>query len=157
MGMLTALFAPKILSIFTDKIFASVGTVFQAYFNKQISQAQALAAVQEAIVGALKDIETAYAESLSNTFASFMGAVKESKVLQYGWLTVVMSQVVVLIIHQLVIPFVSTMGWLEHPWRSGTTVDYAYLLLSVCMGAGAIALKAQPSGMAGTLKSLISK
>lgn len=155
MGILTSMFGGKILSIFTDKIFASVGTIFQAYFNKQISQAQALAAVQEAIVGALKDIEVAYAQSLSSTFASFMGAVKESKVLQYGWLTVVLSQVTVLVVHQLIVPFAAVMGWLEHPWRSGTTIDYAYLLLSVCMGAGAIALKGSPSGIAGTLKSLI--
>lgn len=156
MGFLTMLGGP-IISAITGSMFGSVEKIMQGYFNKQISQAEAMAKVQEALVAAFKDVEVAYAQSISNTYASFMGAVKESKVLQYGWLTVVVSQVFVLFVHQIIIPAMAVYDLLPHAWRSGTTIEYAYLLLSVCMGAGAIALKSGSGGAVAAIKGLISK
>lgn len=157
MGFLTALGGP-IISAITGSLFGSVENVFKSYFAKEISKEEALAHTQQALVNAFKEVEVAYAQSLSSTFASFMGAVKESKVLQYGWLTVVLSQVFVLFVHQIIVPFVAMMQWMPGPWKSGATVEFAYLLLSVCMGAGAIALKAGTNGgYADALRSVIKR
>jgi hypothetical protein len=157
MGFLTALGGPIIKAI-TGSLFGSAENIFKAYFAKEISKEEALAHLGEAVVQAFAQVEQAYAQSLSSTYASFMGAVKESKALQYGWLTVVLSQVLVLVVHQLVIPALAVMAWLPHPWKSGTTIEYAYLLLSVCMGAGAIALKAGTnSGYVDAFRGLIKR
>lgn len=159
MGFLTALGGP-IISAITGNLFASAEGIFKAYINKEITKEEAMAHLQEAVVNAFAKVEEAYAASLSSTFASFMGAAKESKVLQYGWLTVVVSQVFVLFTHQILVPFAAMMQWISaaHPWRSGTTIEYAYLLLSVCMGAGALALKAGNTGGAvDAFRSLIKR
>lgn len=136
-----------------DKFFGNALKAFELYNNKQISMEELKVRLQTALVMAVKDVEVAHAQALASTYASFMGAVKESKILQWTLATVTLSQLLVLLWHQVGIPWFvllmrQTIPNFQYP-SSGTTVDWAYLLLAACIGAGPVMLRAGPG--AGSL------
>jgi hypothetical protein len=154
-----------ILSMFggqiVEKIFGSVTDLAGKYINKQISEAQFKAELQQVMVGAFRDIEVAHADALAKTYASFMGAVEKSTLMQAVWAAAAISQIIVLVWHQMGIPalcyFVGNNAC--YP-SSGATVNWAYLLLAGLMGMGPVVLRDGPGGpgaIADKLKSLVGK
>ncbi|WP_166304349.1 hypothetical protein [Bradyrhizobium sp. 2S1] len=138
-----------------DKFLAA----FQAYENKTISIEQLKTQLYEAMVAAARDVEVAHADALAKTYASFMRAVEKSKLMQVVWAVVTLSQLCVLLWHQVGIPGIVALGLIARYPSSGTTVEWSYLLLGACVGMGPMVLRAGSD--AGTitdrLKSMVGK
>lgn len=156
MPIFAALLGPA-LSAFTGGLLDRAEGLFQAYLNKEITREQLAVDLQKAVLATFADVEKAYAQSLSATFASFMEAASKSRLMQATWAAAALSQLFVLIWYQFVVPAIVTLGWVKHYASAGATVDYAYFLLALCLGGGAIALKAGPGAGALTaqIKNLV--
>ena len=104
------------------------------------------------------DIEKSHAEAITAGFHDFMEAAQKSKLMQAVWASVALSQLFVLLWHQLAIPFIAFHYGVHYP-PSGSTVDWAYALVMFCMGGGAIALRMGPgsTSVIDQLKSLIAR
>lgn len=93
-----------------------------------------------------------------------MQALGNSPAMQAAWKAAVLSQLFVLVWHQLCIPWiVIAVNAAGYPaWRypsSGSTIDYAYFLLMALIGAPAIAARNGPGagGFVDGLKKLVGK
>lgn len=149
----------SIVASVANNAVAEVGKAFQAHANKQISIAEVEAKVKEVIATAFAEIEKAAYEAIAKTFDSFTKALVQSKLMQVTWASVVFSQLLVLVWHQVGIPFVIFMGYAKQYPSSGTTVEWAYLLLGLCLGAGPMVLRSGPGAgdIAGRLKDLVKR
>jgi hypothetical protein len=148
---------------FIDKFFGNALKAFEAYQNQKISMEELKVRLQTAMVSAAKEVEVSHSETLAKTYASFMGAVVQSKLMQVVWAAVTLSQLVVLVWHQLGIPmFVMIMRnyvpGFNYP-GSGNTVEWAYLLLGACVGMGPMVLRNGPGAgnLTDRLKGLVGK
>lgn len=161
--MLTAIFSQFGMSIINgllDKILDA----FTAYESKQISIEELKTRLYEAMLGAVKDIETAHADALAKTYQAFMGALVQSPLMQRVWATAALSELFVLVYHQIGIPLIvlivraSYDGRWQYP-SSGTTVEWAYLLLGALMGMAPMVLRAGPGAgsIADRLKAIVGK
>ena len=121
----------------------SLADAFKAYEQKQITMAELNARVQEALISAFAQVQKSQSAALAQTFASFMDGAKNSALMRSVWATVVLSQLAVLLWHQVGIPAVVAATGNSYP-GSGTTVEWAYLLLAFCLGAGPIVLNKGP-------------
>lgn len=130
---------------------------FVSYNNKQISLAELQTRLSQSLLDCFAEVNKAQADALAKTYASFMGAVQTSRLMQAVWASVVVSQLLVLLWHQIGIPALVYFAAARYP-SSGTTVDWAYLLLAFCLGAGPVVLNSGPGRInAGALKTLIGK
>jgi len=156
--MLTTLVG-SIITTLASTFIGKALDAFTAYTNKQITIAELNAKVQQAMLETFAEVEKSHAEALAKTYASFMQALVQSKTLQVMWAAVVGSQLFVLLWHQFGIPFIVFMGWTEKYPSSGTTVEWAYLLLAACLGMGPVILRAGPAGptFVDKLKSMIGR
>lgn len=121
----------------------SLADAFKAYEQKQITLAELNAKVQTALMSAFADVQKSQSAALAQTFASFMDAAKNSALMRTVWAIVVLSQLAVLIWHQAGIPAVVYFTGHGYP-SSGTTVEWAYLLLAACLGLGPVVLNRGP-------------
>lgn len=160
--MLSAIFS-SLGGAVIDKFFGNALKAFELYNNKTISMEELKVRLQTALVSAVKDVEVAHAEALAKTYASFMEAMVKSKLMQVVWASVTISQLLVLLWHQVGIPwFVLLMRQTVPDWRypsSGSTVEWAYLLLSACIGFGPVVMRAGPGAgnLTDRMKSLVGK
>ncbi|MGJ4942498.1 hypothetical protein ACQR1W_18125 [Bradyrhizobium sp. HKCCYLS1011] len=156
--MLAALFTGPIISALVNSIFGNITQAFTAYLNKEISEAQLKEQLQAAMLSAFAQVEKDYAASLTQTFQSFMQAAAQSKLMQAVWASVALSQLIVLIWHQIGIPAVSFFLGVRYP-SSGATVDWAYALVMFCLGGGAISMRFGPgsNSISSQLKTLTGK
>jgi hypothetical protein len=131
---------------------------FKAYENKQISVEQLKDQLYGIMVNAARDVEVAQADALTKTYASFMGAMVQSKILQWVWATAVISQLFVLFWSQFLVPLLFSFGLLTS-WKAGTTADWAYLLVGALLGMGPMVLRAGPAGGSFTdkMKAMVGK
>jgi len=145
--------------VFLDKFFSSALDAFKAYENKQISMEELRTKLLGLMLSAAKDIEVAHADALAKTYASFMDAMKTSKVIQYGWATALYSQIFVLFWSQWVVPMLFAYGLLGVGWRAGTSAEWAYLIVVGLLGMGPVVLRSGPGAgdIAGKLKAAIGK
>jgi hypothetical protein len=141
-----------------DRLLKPLTDIFQMYFNKQITEAQLKEQLQAAMVSCLRDIEVSHADALAKTYASFMDTVKTSRMMQAVWSTVTLSQLIVLVWHQMGIPAIIALGVVAKYPSSGTTVEWAYLLLAFMVGAGPVVLRAGPGAgnITDRIKSVVS-
>ncbi len=160
--MLSAIFS-SLGGAIIDKFFGNALKAFEMYNNKVISLEELKTKLYIELVEAVKSVEVAHAEALAKTYASFMGALEKSKLMQVVWASVTISQLLVLLWHQVGIPwFVLLMQQTVPGWKypsSGTTVDWAYLLLAACIGAAPVLLRAGPGAgnLADRMKALVGK
>ena len=160
--MLSAIFS-SLGGAVIDKFFGNALKAFEMFNNKQISMEELKQRLNAALVSAVRDVEVAHAEALAKTYASFMGALEKSKLMQVVWASVTISQLLVLLWHQIGIPFfVMLMRQTVPNWTypgSGSTVEWAYLLLGACIGAGPLVLRGGPGAgnLTDRLKSLVGK
>ncbi len=140
-----------------DSLLGKVMGTFQAYFNKQISMEELRAGVVKALLETVAEIEKAHADALAKTYASFMDAMKTSKLMQIMWAWTVGTQLFVLFWSQFFVPLLFAFGLLPS-WKAGTTGEWAYLLLGACLGMGPMVLRNGPGALSmDKLKSLIGK
>ena len=148
------------------RIFGSFETIMQAYFNKEISAAEAQSRLLQALVGGATEVEKANADSLAKTYDSFMQHGMKYREVRALWVAVTASQLVVLLWHQIGIPFVVFMAWtgrdaagrvIPFP-SSGNTVEWAYALLAACLGFGVMMQRSGPgASYLDRFKALIGK
>lgn len=155
--MLASIFASlggQLLTGFFDNALKA----YQAYVNKEITREQLDAQLRQHFFDMVGQIETAYAKSISETYGTFMGVVKESRMVRIVWATVTISQLVVLLWHQIGIPALVYFTETRYP-SSGSTVDWAYLLLAGCVGFGAVTLRGGQAGSttSDTFKSMLKR
>jgi hypothetical protein len=157
MGILTSLFTGPIISAIADGLFGKLEAGWEAYVKKEISKDQLLAQMQAALLATFKDVEIAFYDSLTKTYTAFIQAASANPVMARAWSVVLYSQLFVLIWHQLAIPALATYGI---PYKSsGATVDWAYALVALCLGAPAIASRVGPAAgmLTDGLKKLVGK
>lgn len=148
-----------------DKLFGTLGTIITNWQQKQITEIEAKRQILLAFQSAVKEIEITYAQELSKTYATMMGAVQSTPIVARVWACVTISQLIVILWAQLGIPFLAFAyreWWGVTDFRypsAGTTIDWAYALLGGLVGLGAISLKntGGSSAMADRLKSLMRK
>lgn len=143
---------------FINKFIDGALTAFTAYQNKQISIEELKDRLLGLMVNAARDIEVSHSETLAKTYASFMDALKTSKLLQIMWAWAVGTQIFILFWSQFFVPLLFAYGFLPN-WKAGTTADWAYLLLVACLGMGPVVLRNGPGAgsIADKLKGLVSK
>ncbi len=158
MPILSAIFS-SIGGPIVDALLGNVRGIFEAYFKKEISEAQLREQLMAAIAKTFSEIEVAHAEALAKTYASFMEAMSKSPIMQRAWSIVVYSQLFVLVWHQMAIPFIVFTGLTAKYPPSGSTGGWAYLLLAACMGMGPVVRRAGPGGgnLAERLKGLVGR
>lgn len=142
--MLASIFTGPILKSLVGALLGPLEAMYREYINGQISKEQLAEKLQEAILASLVQIEGALYDSITKTYASFMQAAVQSKTMQRVWACVALSQLVVLLWHQVGIPALIYWRGGSYP-SSGTTVDWAYALLALCLGAPALTSRIGPA------------
>lgn len=148
---------------FADVLLGNVKGIFEAYFNKQISEAELRSKVQTALLASWSQVEVANADSISKTYESFQVTMRQSKMVQSMWALVVGTQLMVLLWHQVGIPYVTYVARQTDPnWfypSSGSTVEWAYALLGSMFGVAVMLYRQQAGGATITdkLKAMIGK
>jgi hypothetical protein len=143
-----------------ETLLAPLTTIFTAYVKKEITEAELKEKLTEALLSAFKEVEVAHADALAKTYASFMSAMAQNVMMQRIWSAVVLSQLGVLLWHQLGIPAIVALGIIDRYPSSGSTVEWAYALIAACLGFGPMLLRAGPGASASvvtSLKGLIGK
>lgn len=126
-------------------LLAPLKDIFHDYIQGKISEAQLAAAVQQAMLTAFSNLDAALLDSITKTYTSFWQANGQNAVMQHGWAIVLYSQLFVLVWHQFFIPFLVTFGFVERYATSGATVNWAYALIALCLGAPAILTRVGPA------------
>lgn len=147
-----------IVTSVANNAIGKVADAFTAYQNKQISVAELEAKVKEAQLDAFTEIQQSGDQAVTKTYASFMGAVKQSKTLQIMFATALGSQIFVLFWSQWVVPMAHWLGY-TGAWRAGTSAEWAYLLVAALCGMGPVILRGGPGAgnIAEQIKSLAPK
>ncbi|MGL3107053.1 hypothetical protein [Bradyrhizobium sp. BR 1432] len=158
--MLTAIFSQFGMGIINGLLDKALDA-FMAYENKTISIEELRTRLYEAMLESVKAIEVAQAQALAQTYQAFITTIAQSPLMQRVWATV-LSQLFVLIYHQFGIPLIVLIiraayapRW-QYP-SSGTTVEWAYLLLGALMGLGPMVVRAGPGAgsFADRLKAMV--
>lgn len=141
-------------------IFKPITDIAQAFLNKEISETEAKARMVQSLTTGVAQVEVAHSEALTKTYASFMDAIKTSVLMQSIWATVIVTQLFVLLWHQMGIPAVTYFTGNAYP-SSGSTVEWAYALIGALMGLGPMIMRTGPAannaGWVDTIKGLIGK
>jgi hypothetical protein len=135
----------------------SLADAFKAYEQRQITMAELQAKVQEALISAFAEVQKSQSAALAQTFASFMDGAKNSALMRAVWAAVVLSELGVLLWHQVGIPALVNATGNAYP-GSGATVEWSYLLIAACLGLGPVVLNRGPGKVDLTeLKTKIGK
>jgi hypothetical protein len=155
--MLSSIFSAIGMQI-VDAFLGKALEAFKSYNEKTISIEELRTKVSIAMMESFKQVEVTHAEVLAKTYASFMQALVQSRILQWVWAAVVLSQLFVLVWSQFFVPLLYAYGYLPN-WKAGTTGDWAYLLIGACIGLGPMVLRAGPAGgsIMDQLKSIVGK
>lgn len=141
-------------------IFTPIVDIAKAYINKEVSEEEARSKMVMALTSGAAQVEVSHSETLAKTYASFMDTMKGSVLMQSIWGCVIITQLFVLLWHQLGIPAVVYFGWGPYP-SSGSTVEWAYALIGALMGLGPMIMKSGPASVSPSwvsdLRALISK
>lgn len=139
--MITAL--ATLAGFLLPKLIPSLAGLAEQFKRGEISKAEMEARMHEATQQAFAEVGKANADAIARSFSSFMDAAKTSPLMQRVWGAVTLSQLAVLLWHQIGIP--AYVHWTGSPYpSSGTTVEWAYLLLAFCLGGGPILFRGGP-------------
>lgn len=129
-----------VLGIVMGPIVDAVTKMYAANINKQISIEEFRTRVKLAVEDSFKEVAKSDNEAITKTYAAFMEAATKSRLMQVVWALVTVSQLLVLLWHQIGIPALVYLTGTHYP-SSGSLVDWAYGLLGFCIGAGPLVLK----------------
>lgn len=146
-GLLLRL-APLVVGALRPKL----GDLIDQFETRQITREQLDARLDEAALEAFTEVEVKHADVLGKTYAEFMQAAQRSLMMRVVWASVTFSQLLVLLWHQVGISALVYFGGRSWP-SSGSTVEWAYLLVAFCLGAGPIVLRSGP-GAAGVVENI---
>jgi len=107
----------------------------EAYFQKQITEAQYRAEVERAAKEAAAKTEAAWADAAAKIAASTGDMVKASPILQRAWAAVLFLQVAVLVWYQIGSPAFYVITGTHWP-DPGVVLEWSYLLIGAQLGAG---------------------
>ncbi len=156
MGLLASLFTGPVLTSLINGLMGPLESIFHDYIQGKISKEQLQEKLQEAILAAFAQVETQFFDSLTKTYTSFIQAATTNPIMTRAWSVVLYSQLFVLVWHQFVIPAIVALGILKNYPSSGTTVEWSYALIALCLGAPAIASRIGPAaGWAASIKGLV--
>jgi hypothetical protein len=155
--MLSAIFSSVGLSI-VNAFLGKALDAFTAYNNKQISMEELRSRVNIAMADTFKEVEVAHAAALAATYATFMQAMVQSRLMKIVWASVTISQLMVLLWVQVGVSCLVYFTGTAWP-SSGKTSDWAYLLVAACVGMGPIVLRSGPGEGTITekLKAMVAK
>lgn len=158
--MLTTIFS-AVGGKLVDSILGKVTGVFESYFKKQISIEELKTQVSKALLESFTEVEKSHSETLAKTYESFQQTVRTSPAIATMFKVVIYSQVFVLVWHQWFIPFYLHFfagPGVKYP-SSGTTAEWAYLLIGGLCGAAPMLLRAGPGEgtITDKLKRMVGK
>ncbi|MFL9829068.1 hypothetical protein, partial [Rhodoplanes sp. SY1] len=113
----------------------------------------------QALLATFRAVEVEAYQTLAKTYATMMDAATKSPLVRAVWAAVTLSQLAVLLWHQVGIPALVYVTGERYP-SSGTTVDWAYALVFGCLGLGPMVMRSGPTGpggLADTLKRAIGR
>lgn len=138
-----------------DGLLGRITGLFESYFKKQISMEELRAGMMKALLETFAEVEKYHADALAKTYASFMQAMVQSKLMQCVWAAVVISQLIVLVWHQAGIPALCySVGKMNCYPSSGSTVEWSYALIAACLGMGPVILRTGPAAGGNLLDKL---
>lgn len=141
-------------------IAPQIGDIVDSFVKGEISKEEMNARIAETIANSAAKMHVADAEALASTFGAAMGAISKNRLMQFGWLAVLVSQLWTLFWYQWIVPFGQFMGWWFNYPSPGETLVWAYALVGGCIGLGPIVLRAGPAaagGVIGKLRSLVGR
>lgn len=159
MGFLASIFAGPLIKTLVEGLSAPVVDIVKAHIAGQITKEQLNEKLAEAILAAFASVEQAFLASLTQTYTAFITATKDNKTLARMIAVTLYAELAVLIWHQVGIPFVIFIGLTKAYPSSGATVDWAYALIALCLGAPAIASRVGPAAgwAASSLRKITGK
>jgi hypothetical protein len=155
MGLLASIFTGPILSTLLDRIIGPFTDCYKAYLNKQITEIELREKLSEILITSMAETEKSHADTLAQTYQTFMASLDKSTILKTVWAATAISQLLVLLWHQVGIPAIVAVGLISHYPSSGSTVEWAYALLGACLGLGPLVLRTGP-GSSNSLSGLQS-
>jgi hypothetical protein len=138
------MFVERVIGAFSapiiGKLTDSIADVAKAYLTKEISEAEFRSRTAIAVQDAFREVEKAWAEAATKQFESFQQTVRQSPVVARAFAAVIVTQLFVLLWYQWgASAFLLITGT---PWPSaGATVDWAYAILALSLGGGALYLR----------------
>jgi len=133
-----------IVKLLTGGLVDKVLDLGQAYFRKEISQAEFESRVKIAAQETAAKVEESWAEAAAATAKATQATLAKSPVLQRAWAAVLFLQVTALFWYQVGAPaFYLATGV---PWPDpGISLEWAYLLVMAMIGAGPLVLRRGPT------------
>lgn len=149
-GFFASLLTGGALQTLVNTLLPAVVSLVNDYTQNKITKEQLAEKLQEAILSAFSQVEKQYLDSITKTYTAFIQAMMTNPEMVRAWKFVLYSQTIVLVWHQAGIPlFVQLVRWTYDPRfiypSSGTTVEWAYALIALCLGAPAISSRIGPA------------
>jgi hypothetical protein len=145
MGLFASLLGSGALSALVNALLGPAEDMFKQYVAGQITKEQLAEKLQEAMLAAFSQVEASYMDSITKSYAAFMQSATQNPAMARAWSVVLYSQLLVLFWHQVGIPAIIALGIVAKYPSSGATVDWAYALVALCLGAPAIASRIGPA------------
>jgi hypothetical protein len=154
-----SLILKSVIGSLTGTLLDKVTGIFDSYFKKEITKAELQEKLSEALLKSATEIEVSHSETLAATYNSFMKTMSSSRIIQWVWAATAVSQLIVLVWHQMGIPLLCYFAGNARCFpSSGSTVEWAYLLLGGLLGMAPLVLRGGPGKMNyDQLKSLAER
>ncbi|MCA3573373.1 MAG: hypothetical protein IOC86_05600 [Aestuariivirga sp.] len=132
--------AKAVVDLLTGKLLDKVSGLAELYLKKEISNAEFRSRVEIEVQNTVRETEKAWAEVAARQYTEFQESVRQSPVVARAYAAVIVTQLFVLLWYQWgASAFLLITGT---PWPSaGATVDWAYAILALCLGGGALYLR----------------
>ena len=125
-----------------EKLLRRVRTFVQQNRAHFLASFPDLTPAERRVLG-FAEVEKAWAEAATKQYAEFQQTLRSSPVVQRAFVAVIVTQLIVLLWYQIGVPALVYLA--GQPWPSaGATVEWAYLLLALCLGGGAYVFREPP-------------
>lgn len=129
-----------IIKLLTGGLVDKVLELGQAYFRKEISQAEFESRVKIAAQETAAKVEESWAQASADVAKATQATLKASPVLQRAWAATLFLQVVTLFWYQVGAPAFQVATGIVWP-APGISLEWAYLLVASMIGAGPLVLR----------------
>lgn len=129
-----------IVKLLTGGLVDKVLDLGQAYFRKEISQAEFESRVKIAAQETAAKVEESWAEATADVAKATQATLKASPVLQRAWAATLFLQIAVLAFYQVGAPAFQVITGTVWP-MPGITLEWCYLLIASMIGAGPLVLR----------------
>jgi hypothetical protein len=129
-----------IVKLLTGGLVDRVLDLGQAYFRKEISEAEFESRVKIAAQETAAKVEESWAEAAASTARATQSTLKASPILQRAWASVLFLQAAVLVFYQVGAPAYQVITGTAWP-SPGISLEWAYLLIAAMIGAGPLVMR----------------